>query len=177
MSNEKNINFTFNFNAPVGQNIAHADKVEVHFDKDMTMQVMDTEQIINKKDETDTTPQNHQPEEIIRYVMKLHPFYVSERWKDHYQDLWGKVLEIPEVKAVIYNKGRQKNTTFNRNLVGNILHLMADDKAKVLCESNATKFSLALENDDEASIRAQLGKMPEKEIGDLVTETIDSFLP
>ena len=36
------LNFIFNFNAPVGQNIAHVDKLEAHFDKDMTMQVMDT---------------------------------------------------------------------------------------------------------------------------------------
>lgn len=36
------LNFTFNFNAPVGQNIAHVDKLEAHFDKDMTMQVVDT---------------------------------------------------------------------------------------------------------------------------------------
>ena len=43
MSNEKNtINFTFNFNAPVGQNIAHVDKLEAHFDKEMSMQVVDT---------------------------------------------------------------------------------------------------------------------------------------
>ena len=35
------LNFTFNFNAPVGQNIAHVDKLEAHFDKDMTMQVVD----------------------------------------------------------------------------------------------------------------------------------------
>ena len=37
------LNFTFNFNAPVGQNIAHVDRLEAHFDKDMTMQVIDTE--------------------------------------------------------------------------------------------------------------------------------------
>ena len=36
------LNFTFNFNAPVGQNIAHVDKLEAHFDKEMTMQVVDT---------------------------------------------------------------------------------------------------------------------------------------
>ena len=36
------LNFTFNFNAPVGQNIAHVDRLEAHFDKDMTMQVVDT---------------------------------------------------------------------------------------------------------------------------------------
>ena len=41
------LNFTFNFNAPVGQNIAHVDKLEAHFDKDMTMQVVDTAAIGN----------------------------------------------------------------------------------------------------------------------------------
>jgi len=48
MSNEKTINFTFNFNAPVGQNIAHVDKLEAHFDKDMTMQVIDTDAMIKE---------------------------------------------------------------------------------------------------------------------------------
>ena len=38
------LNFTFNFNAPVGQNIAHVDKLEAHFDKDMTMQVIDAKE-------------------------------------------------------------------------------------------------------------------------------------
>ena len=42
MSEKNTINFTFNFNAPVGQNIAHVDHLEAHFDKDMTMQVVDT---------------------------------------------------------------------------------------------------------------------------------------
>lgn len=39
MSDEKN-SFTFHFHAPVGQQIAHVDKIEAHFDKDMNMQVM-----------------------------------------------------------------------------------------------------------------------------------------
>lgn len=30
---------TFNFNAPVGQQIAHVDRIEAHFDKDMGMQI------------------------------------------------------------------------------------------------------------------------------------------
>ena len=33
---------TFHFNAPIGQQIAHVDKIEAHFDKDMTMQVSDS---------------------------------------------------------------------------------------------------------------------------------------
>ena len=36
------LNFTFHFHASVGQNIAHVDRLEAHFDKDMTMQVIDT---------------------------------------------------------------------------------------------------------------------------------------
>lgn len=56
MSNEKTINFTFNFNAPVGQNIAHVEKLEAHFDKDMTMQVVDTNALINTNTEKSETP-------------------------------------------------------------------------------------------------------------------------
>ena len=55
MSNEKTINFTFNFNAPVGQNIAHVDKLEAHFDKDMTMQVVDTASVC--REEATPTPE------------------------------------------------------------------------------------------------------------------------
>ena len=43
------LNFTFNFNAPVGQNIAHVDKLEAHFDKDMTMQVVDTDSLAREE--------------------------------------------------------------------------------------------------------------------------------
>lgn len=36
---------TFNFNAPIGQMIAHVDKIEAHFDKGMGMQVMNAESV------------------------------------------------------------------------------------------------------------------------------------
>lgn len=38
---------TLNFNAPVGQQIAHVDKIEAHFDKDMGMQVANVGEIDN----------------------------------------------------------------------------------------------------------------------------------
>ena len=50
------LNFTFNFNAPVGQNIAHVDKLEAHFDKDMTMQVVDTAAIEASPHPSPATP-------------------------------------------------------------------------------------------------------------------------
>ena len=36
---------TFNFNAPVGQQIAHVDRIEAHFDKDMGMQIVNAGEI------------------------------------------------------------------------------------------------------------------------------------
>lgn len=38
---------TFNFNAPVGQQIAHVDRIEAHFDKDMGMQIANAGEINN----------------------------------------------------------------------------------------------------------------------------------
>lgn len=43
MSNDNRPNFIFNFNEPVGQVIAHADKVVANFDRDMNMQIVDAE--------------------------------------------------------------------------------------------------------------------------------------
>ena len=60
MSKERNITFNFNFHAPVGQNIAHVDKLEAHFDKDMTMQVVDTHAWANDRAEMSAEPlHNH----------------------------------------------------------------------------------------------------------------------
>lgn len=39
------VNQTFNFNAPIGQQIAHVDKIEAHFDKDMGMQIVVAEEV------------------------------------------------------------------------------------------------------------------------------------
>ena len=47
------LNFTFNFNAPVGQNIAHVDKLEAHFDKETTMQVVDTATVCREAAKSD----------------------------------------------------------------------------------------------------------------------------
>ena len=50
MSNGNNFHFTFNFHAPVGQQIARVDKLVAHFDKDMSMQVVDTDAMMNSDD-------------------------------------------------------------------------------------------------------------------------------
>ena len=99
---------------------------------------------------------------ILEYVMRLHPLHVREEWREKYEALWEEILELPAVSATIYNKGKQQGTTFNRNLVANILHLLAEKK--VLKTDNATRLAIELEGDTNASVRAKLGEMPPKEI-------------
>ena len=99
---------------------------------------------------------------VLEYVMRLHPSHVCEEWRDKYRPLWVDIIELPAVADKIFDKGKQQNTSFNRNLVGNILHLLAEKK--ILNTTNATRLSEALENDPNASVRAKLGEMPPPEI-------------
>ena len=99
---------------------------------------------------------------ILEYVMRLHSLHVREEWKEKYQALWEEIIELPAVSATIYNKGKQQGTTFNRNLVANILHLMAEKK--VLTTDNATKLAMTLEGTSDTSVRAKLGELPPREI-------------
>ena len=114
---------------------------------------------------------NPQPDKksILEYVMRLHPVYVRQEWQDKYGELWEQILELPAVADKIHDKGKQQNTTFNRNLVGNILHLMAEKKVLAIT-ANATKMAEALEGDANASVRAKLGEMPPREVKDAVEE-------
>ena len=132
--------------------------------------VQGKQQVVEEQAENATCNPQPDKKSIIDYVMKLHPVYVSKEWQDKYEWLWKQILELTAVAEKIYDKGRQQNTTFNRNLVGNILHLLADKK--VLTTNNATKLAIGLEKDENASVRAKLGEMPEKKIMDEVGELI-----
>ena len=130
--------------------------------------VQGKQQVVEEVDENATRNPQLCKENILEYVMRLHPVYVRQEWQDKYGELWEQILELPAVADKIHDKGKQQNTTFNRNLVGNILHLLADKK--VLTTNNATKLAIGLENDENASVRAKLGEMPPKEVKDAVEE-------
>lgn len=94
---------------------------------------------------------------ILQYVAKL-ARYVSKDWKNRYDTLWKNILSLPEVEAEVYNPGRQKGTTFNRNLIANILYIMCNDG--VIVETNATKLTEELEGDKDHPVRAKLKENP-----------------
>ena len=121
----------------------------------------------------ETQPATRNPQLIIDYVMRLHPSHVRQEWQEKYQALWKSILELPAVACKVYDKGRQQGTTFNRNLVANILHLLAERRVLTI-NANPTEMAKLLEGDANASVRAKLGEMPEKVIGLAVTELVDA---
>lgn len=121
----------------------------------------------------ETQPATRNPQLIIDYVMRLHPSHVRQEWQEKYQALWKSILELPPVACKVYDKGRQQGTTFNRNLVANILHLLAERRVLTI-NANPTEMAKLLEGDANASVRAKLGEMPEKVIGLAVTELVDA---
>ncbi len=108
---------------------------------------------------------------IMEYVNRLKPL-VKEDFKKEYDEFWMQILDIEEVKQQVYNKGKQQNTTFNRNLVARIIHQIGD---KVyLVGINDQQYAEYLEpgKGKNHSVRQQLCLMPETPI----KKAIERFL-
>lgn len=110
--------------------------------------------------------------EILQYVMRLKP-YVAKEWQGRYESTWRAILALPEVAPSVYEPGRQRDTTFNRNLVANIIYIMCH--VGVITEKNASTLTQALEGDKDHSVRAQLGRYPDnKEQRTQIESLLDS---
>ena len=100
--------------------------------------------------------------DIIKYVEKTLP-YVLYQWKDKYITLWNDILDLPEVARIIYNRGRQQKTSFNRKEVVHIICYLgkyAFDEAGIFEEYNATHIANAFNDGAEKSTRPELGFLP-----------------
>ena len=82
MSDGDKFHFNIHFNAPVGNYIAHVDKLEAHFDKDMTMQVADTEAMMNAYavDEPSLPEILCTPEAEALHAKLRNAGWMDERW-------------------------------------------------------------------------------------------------
>lgn len=96
--------------------------------------------------------------EILTKLKKLEGF-VLDKWKAHHESLWKAILAIPEVDKVIYNPGRQKNTTFNRNLLANIICLLCSKEVY----DGENRSDMAREFGEVESFRKALGQSPANE--------------
>lgn len=101
-------------------------------------------------------------QEILSYVEKTLPF-VNHKWKDKYMDIWNDILDLPEVDAVIYNRGHQQDTIFNRKELCHIIHYVgfeAYDGCGIFENYNATHIANCFRDGKEKSTRPELGYNP-----------------
>jgi hypothetical protein len=106
-------------------------------------------------------------EEIIEYVNRLR-CYVAQSRQDTYELLWRSILSLHELEDLIYRSGKQKNVSFNRYLVANIICIMK--RKGVIFETNDTLLSKALKCND--SVRKQLNIEPNRDIKEAVIELL-----
>ena len=117
-------------------------------------------------------------EQILLYVSCLSG-QVADDWKSRYQKLWDGILDIKEVAAKVYNPGKQQKTTFNRNLVANIIFYLGNHvraEHVVYKDYNATLFTEKLEADKDHPVRAALGRFPEETIKKSLDRFMETFL-
>lgn len=104
--------------------------------------------------------------EILQYVENTLQ-YVDHPWKDKYMALWADILDLPEVSDVVYDKGRQEGTRFNRREVCHILCYLgkhANGGLGIFQKYVASSIAASLRDDKQSVIRPELGFRPSKEI-------------
>ena len=102
-------------------------------------------------------------EAIMEYVGRLKPVVKAE-YQTEYDTIWEGILELTQVRTLVYNKGKQQDTTFNRNLVAQIIHQVSD--WLYLPTANTVKMAEYLEPEKgiEHPVRQKLGESPERDV-------------
>ena len=105
-------------------------------------------------------PSNGLRQSIIEYVNRLMPVVALE-YRDQYSKIWMDILEEDAVRSVIYNRGKQQGTVFNRNLVAQISRMMVMDG--IIKETNDVMMAELLEPEKgkHHPVRNQLGLVPD----------------
>ena len=92
--------------------------------------------------------------------------------------LWEDILNLPEVEAIVYKKGHQQHTTFNRREVLHIICFLgkhAAGGAGIFEEYyNATAISLILKDGREKTTRPELGFNTTKSIQTAIIKLMNS---
>ena len=107
--------------------------------------------------------QLHSNDAIMEYVGRLKPI-VRQEFLNSYDQLWSGILELEEVKLQVYDKGKQQDTTFNRNLVAQIIHQVSS--WLYVPTANTVRMAEYLEPERGAQhpVRQKLGESPEREV-------------
>jgi len=113
-------------------------------------------------------------EEILQYVENTLRF-VNHAWKDKYMALWADILALPEVSAVIFDKGMQEGTRFNRREVAHIICYLgkySNGGIGIFENYVATHIAASFKDGKESTVRPELGFRPSKEIQNAIDQLI-----
>ncbi len=101
---------------------------------------------------------------IIDYVMRLEPV-VANNYKPMYKEMWTRIIELEEVRSIIYDRGRQQGTSFNRNFVANIVHVMSLESV-FLSDVNDVRLTELLEpsKGKDHPVRSSLAYSPDGKV-------------
>jgi hypothetical protein len=114
-------------------------------------------------------------EAVLEYVRRLMPV-VKEKYRNDYDSFWTGILELDAVKVKIYNKGKQKDTTFNRNLLAQMIHQVS--KVLYVPTANTVEMSEYLEPQKgvDHPVRQKLGESPEKSIKNAIEDYLKEYI-
>lgn len=101
---------------------------------------------------------------VMDYVGRLMPV-VTAGFREQYAKIWQDILEQDAVSRVVYEKGSQKGTLFNRNLVAQISHMMAVNGV-IVKETTDVRMAELLEPEKgkNHSVRGALAVTPDDKL-------------
>ena len=101
---------------------------------------------------------------LMEYVGRLMPV-VADGYKESYADIWQEILAQDAVSSIIYKRGSQKGTVFNRNLVARISHMFVMNGIIAQGTSDLRMTEpLEPEKGKNHSVRGELALMPEDKL-------------
>lgn len=116
-------------------------------------------------------------EEILNYVENTLQF-VNPKWRGKYMELWTDMLNLPEVDAVVYDKGMQEGTRFNRKEVAHIICYLgkhSDGGTGIFTKYVATHIAASFKDGKEGTVRPELGFRPSQEIRDAIDTLMKQY--
>ena len=119
--------------------------------------------VYNKYGECEKNSPDYSPaarDHIMEYVSRLKPLVRAE-YLNGYEELWTRILNLQEVRVQVYNKGKQQDTTFNRNLVAQIIHQIGSRVYLVGVSDQQYAEYLEPGKGKNHSVRQKLGESPD----------------
>ncbi len=111
---------------------------------------------------------------VMDYVVRLMPVVAAD-FRTQFVDIWQEILEQEAVSKVVYERGSQKGTVFNRNLVAKISHMMLIGGV-IIKETTDVKMAELLEPEKGRNhpVRGALALMPDdKQVKKAVNEVLE----